>query len=192
MRISSACLRTVSVKCVATNVEVSPLPEGQGGDRLLSEFKRIFDEDTGDGAERQLGAGARRHRRVHQDVRDARPQRGQLVVAEVRPGVVAAGQVTHGVEAVDRGRREVGVPPLDAGHLVVQVLERASLLDPAAQLSTVFDVLPHRADESVAALFTREATLQIRVEAFNVTNTPKDATPVMNASKYSSTCRHRL
>jgi hypothetical protein len=38
----------VSVKCVATNVEVSPLPEGEGGDRLLTEFKRIFDEDTGD------------------------------------------------------------------------------------------------------------------------------------------------
>ena len=37
----------VFVKCVATNVEVSPLPDGEGGDRLLSEFKRIFDDDTG-------------------------------------------------------------------------------------------------------------------------------------------------
>jgi DNA polymerase-3 subunit gamma/tau len=38
----------VSVKCVATNVEVSPLPKEGGGDRLLSEFNRIFNDEAGD------------------------------------------------------------------------------------------------------------------------------------------------
>jgi len=38
----------VSVKCVATNVEVSSLPKEGGGDRLLSEFNRIFNDEAGD------------------------------------------------------------------------------------------------------------------------------------------------
>lgn len=38
----------VAVKCVATNVEVSPLPKEGGGDRLLSEFNRIFNDEAGD------------------------------------------------------------------------------------------------------------------------------------------------
>jgi DNA polymerase-3 subunit gamma/tau len=38
----------VVVKCVATNVEVSPLPAGDDSGRLLTEFNRIFNDDAGD------------------------------------------------------------------------------------------------------------------------------------------------
>jgi DNA polymerase-3 subunit gamma/tau len=38
----------VSVRCVAANVEVAPLPEDPDSARLLSEFKRIYGDDAGD------------------------------------------------------------------------------------------------------------------------------------------------
>jgi hypothetical protein len=38
----------VTVRCVAANVEVSPLPEDPDGTRLLTEFKRIYGDDVVD------------------------------------------------------------------------------------------------------------------------------------------------
>jgi DNA polymerase-3 subunit gamma/tau len=38
----------VSVRCVAANVEVAPLPEDPDSARLLSEFKRIYGDDASD------------------------------------------------------------------------------------------------------------------------------------------------
>jgi len=38
----------VSVRCVAANVEVSPLPEDPDSTRLLTEFRRIYGEDVVD------------------------------------------------------------------------------------------------------------------------------------------------
>jgi DNA polymerase-3 subunit gamma/tau len=38
----------VAVRCVAANVEVSPLPEDPDGTRLLTEFKRIYGDDVVD------------------------------------------------------------------------------------------------------------------------------------------------
>jgi DNA polymerase-3 subunit gamma/tau len=38
----------VSVRCVAANVEVAPLPADHDSDRLLSEFKRIYGDDAAD------------------------------------------------------------------------------------------------------------------------------------------------
>ena len=38
----------VSVRCVATNVEIAPLPEGPDSTRLLTEFKRIYGDDVVD------------------------------------------------------------------------------------------------------------------------------------------------
>jgi DNA polymerase-3 subunit gamma/tau len=38
----------VSVRCVAANVEVAPLPPDPDSDRLLSEFKRIYGDDAAD------------------------------------------------------------------------------------------------------------------------------------------------
>ena len=38
----------VSVRCVAANVEVAPLPEGPDSSRLLTEFKRIYGDDAVD------------------------------------------------------------------------------------------------------------------------------------------------
>ncbi len=38
----------VSVRCVAANVEVAPLPEGPDSTRLLTEFKRIYGDDVVD------------------------------------------------------------------------------------------------------------------------------------------------
>ena len=38
----------VSVRCVAANVEVSPLPEDPDGGRLLTEFRRIYGDDVVD------------------------------------------------------------------------------------------------------------------------------------------------
>ena len=38
----------VSVRCVAANVEVAPLPDDPDSDRLLSEFKRIYGDDAAD------------------------------------------------------------------------------------------------------------------------------------------------
>ncbi len=38
----------VSVRCVAANVEVAPLPDDPDSDRLLSEFKRIYGDEAAD------------------------------------------------------------------------------------------------------------------------------------------------
>ena len=38
----------VSVRCVAANVEVAPLPEDPDSARLLNEFKRIYGDDAVD------------------------------------------------------------------------------------------------------------------------------------------------
>ena len=38
----------VSVRCVAANVEVAPLPDGPDSARLLTEFKRIYGDDAAD------------------------------------------------------------------------------------------------------------------------------------------------
>jgi hypothetical protein len=38
----------VSVRCVAANVEVAPLPEDPDSSRLLTEFKRIYGDDAVD------------------------------------------------------------------------------------------------------------------------------------------------
>jgi hypothetical protein len=38
----------VSVRCVAANVEVSPLPTDPDSTRLLTEFRRIYGEDVVD------------------------------------------------------------------------------------------------------------------------------------------------
>lgn len=38
----------VSVRCVAANVEVAPVPDGQDGGRLLSEFRKIYGDDVVD------------------------------------------------------------------------------------------------------------------------------------------------
>jgi hypothetical protein len=38
----------VSVRCVAANVEVSPLPADPDSSRLLTEFKRIYGDDVVD------------------------------------------------------------------------------------------------------------------------------------------------
>jgi hypothetical protein len=38
----------VSVRCVAANVEVSPLPEDPDSTRLLTEFRRIYGDDVVD------------------------------------------------------------------------------------------------------------------------------------------------
>jgi hypothetical protein len=38
----------VSVRCVAANIEVSPLPEDHDSTRLLTEFRRIYGEDVVD------------------------------------------------------------------------------------------------------------------------------------------------
>ena len=75
------------------------------------------------------------HDGVDEDVGDSRAQLRQLAVAEARLRVVGAGEVAHGVEAVDRGGREVGIATADARHLVMHVLQRGARLDPAAQLA---------------------------------------------------------
>ena len=38
----------VTVRCVAANVEVSPLPEDPDSSRLLTEFRRIYGDDVVD------------------------------------------------------------------------------------------------------------------------------------------------
>jgi hypothetical protein len=38
----------VSVRCVAANVEVSPLPQDPDSTRLLTEFRRIYGDDVVD------------------------------------------------------------------------------------------------------------------------------------------------
>ena len=38
----------VSVRCVAANIEVSPLPEDHDSTRLLTEFRRIYGDDVVD------------------------------------------------------------------------------------------------------------------------------------------------
>ena len=38
----------VSVRCVAANVEVAPVPDGQDGGRLLTEFRKIYGDDVVD------------------------------------------------------------------------------------------------------------------------------------------------
>jgi hypothetical protein len=38
----------VSVRCVAANVEISPLSEDPDGTRLLTEFRRIYGDDVVD------------------------------------------------------------------------------------------------------------------------------------------------
>ena len=81
---------------------------------------RPLHEHARDGRERELGRRAGRHHRIHEHVRDTRAELRQLAVAEARLGIVAAGQVAHRVEAMDGRRREVGVAPFDARHLVVR------------------------------------------------------------------------
>jgi hypothetical protein len=43
--------RPVTVKCVATNLEAAPQPKEDVGDRLLTEFNRIFNDESGGVAE---------------------------------------------------------------------------------------------------------------------------------------------
>jgi hypothetical protein len=44
--VSKALGLPVSVRCVASNVEVAALPEDPDGSRLLNEFKRIYGDDA--------------------------------------------------------------------------------------------------------------------------------------------------
>ncbi len=66
-----------------------------------------------------------------------------IAVFNPRPGAGKTTTAVHLLAAIGgRGQRPWGID-----------------LDPAAHLSTLFDVLPRRADESVDALFTRDASL---------------------------------
>ena len=109
------------------------------------------------------------------------PRSGQLAVAEARLRVVAAGEIPDGVDAVNRGHREVGVAPIDARHLVVQVLDGSSTaeaVDALAGLAQERDEAPIQADlmrhrraaraPRSAAAISRSTSTNVRPGGFSI------------------------